>query len=128
MSDANFGDKIRQIRLATRLTLRAFCAAAGVEPSNYSKMERGLLPPPSEPAKLEPFRRALGLSEDDPEWRELARLAALDRGQIPHRILSDREIVGKLPALFRSLEGEPVDENTLNELIAAIKREYSPQQ
>lgn len=119
-----FGERIKQLRLNRDITLRSFCAACGIESSNYSKMERGLLPPPSEPAKLEPFRVALGLAKDDPEWTELVRLAAINRGEIPHRILNDKELVGKLPAFFRTLEGEPVDEYTLNELIAAIKREY----
>jgi len=97
----------------------------GVEPGNYSKMERGLLPAPKDEAKLEPYRRALSLADDSPEWRELARLSSLSRGEIPHRVLSDKELVGKLPALFRSLEGEAVDEEVLDELVAAIRREYS---
>jgi transcriptional regulator with XRE-family HTH domain len=124
MSENRFGQYIKELRLARDITLRAFCAASGYESSNYSKVERGLLPPPSEPAKLEPFRVALGLSKEASEWRELTRLASLDRGEIPRHILSDKELVGKLPAFFRTLEGDPVDESTLNELIAAIKREY----
>ncbi|MGO8670245.1 MAG: helix-turn-helix domain-containing protein [Capsulimonadaceae bacterium] len=125
MSDNRFGEHIKRLRLDRDISLRAFCAASGVESSNYSKMERGLLPPPSEPAKLEPFRIALGLPKDDPEWRELTRLASIDRGEIPRHILTDKELVGKLPAFFRTLEGDPVDEDTLNELIAAIRREYN---
>ncbi len=124
MSDNRFGEYIKKLRMERDITLRTFCVSCEVEPSNYSKMERGLLPPPNEPAKLEPFRVHLGLGEDSPEWRELVRLAALDRGEIPHKILSDRELVGKLPALFRTLEGDPVDDNTLDELIASFKREY----
>ncbi len=125
MAENRFGQYIKELRLARDITLRAFCAASEYEASNYSKVERGLLPPPREPAKLEPFRVALNLSTDGPEWHELTRLAALDRGEIPRRILDDKELVGKLPAFFRTLEGDPVDENTLNELIAAIKREYN---
>ena len=31
---------------------------------------------------------------------------------------------GKLPAFFRRLDGDPVDDQMLDELIATIKREY----
>ena len=121
----NFGEYLKQLRLDRKLTLRTFCTEVGVEPGNYSKMERGLLPAPKDEAKLEPYRRALCLSHDSSEWRELVRLSSLSRGEIPHRVLSDKDLVGKLPALFRSLEGEPVDEEVLDELVAAIRREYS---
>jgi transcriptional regulator with XRE-family HTH domain len=121
----SFGEYLKKLRLERMLTLRTFCTEVGVEPGNYSKMERGLLPAPKGEAKLEPYRRALSLADDSPEWRELVRLSSLSRGEIPHRVLSDKELVGKLPALFRSLEGEAVDEEVLDELVAAIRREYS---
>ncbi len=121
----NFGEYLKTLRLERRLTLRTFCIEVGVEPGNYSKMERGLLSAPKGETKLAPYRKALGLTEDSPEWRELVRLSSLSRGEIPNRILSDKELVGKLPALFRSLEGEAVDEKVLDELVAAIRREYS---
>lgn len=124
MTTNQFGEYIKKLRLDRDITLRAFCAASGYEASNYSKVERGLLPPPNEPGKLDPFRMALGLPKDAPEWRELLRLAALDRGEIPYHMLNNKELVGKLPAFFRTLDGESVDENTLEELIAATKREY----
>lgn len=121
----NFGEYLKKLRLERKLTLRSFCTEVGVEPGNYSKMERGLLPAPKDEAKLEPYRKALCLADESHEWRELVRLSSLSRGEIPHRVLSDKELVGKLPALFRSLEGEAVDEEVLNELVAAIRREYS---
>ncbi len=122
---SNFGVYIKEMRLRKGLSLRAFCVESGVEPSNYSKVERGLLPPPSEPQKLEPYRQGLGLSENSSEWRELTRLAALDRGEIPHRTLSNQDLVDKLPALFRMLEGGPMDNDILQEIVAAIKHEHT---
>ncbi len=120
---ATFGEFLKQQRLARRLTLRAFCEAAGVDPANYSKLERGLLLPPRGAEKLKPYEQALGLAPNSPEAREMRRLAALDRGELPSAILSDPELVGKLPALFRTLEGDPVDDRLLDELIETIRRE-----
>lgn len=122
----DFGSTIKRLRLAQGRTLRAFCLEVGVEPGNYSKMERGLMSAPKDDAKLEPYRKALCLDSESSEWRELLRLAALSRGEIPHRVLSDKELVAKLPALFRTLEEDGVrDEAALDELVAATRREFS---
>ena len=122
----NFGEYLKKLRLERRLTLRTFCTEVGVEPGNYSKMERGLLPAPKDEAKLEPYRRALCLADDSPEWRELVRLSSLSRGEIPHRVLSDKVLAGKLPALFRLMEGDAVSGGAvLDEMVAATRREFS---
>lgn len=121
--NATFGFYVKNLRLDRRMTLRGFCAVIEMDPANYSKLERGILPPPREPEKLALFERALGLASDSPESRELRRLAALDRGEVPAAVLGDRELVGKLPALFRTLEGDPIDEEVLDDLIATLRRE-----
>jgi transcriptional regulator with XRE-family HTH domain len=121
--ETTFGEFIKRLRAERRLTLRAFCESVGIDPANYSKLERGLLPPPRDPAKLAAFELALGIEADSAESRELRRLAALDRGEVPPSILADHELVAKLPALFRTLEGDPVDEKLLDELVATIRGE-----
>jgi transcriptional regulator with XRE-family HTH domain len=121
---SEFGEYIKNLRLARRITLRAFAEIVGADPANYSKLERGKLPPPADPTRLEPYRKALGLDSESPEWREAIRLASLDRGELPPRIISNATLMAKLPALFRTLEGEPVDEATLDELVAMLRKEY----
>jgi len=116
-----FGEYLRGLRLERSLTLRTLCAEAGLVPGNYSKMERGLVPAPKNKAKLESYRKALSLAADSTEWKEVLRLASLSRGEIPHGVLSDRDLSRKLPALFRFFEGETVDEETINELVATLR-------
>ena len=41
-----FGEFVRQIRERRRLGLREFCLEHGHDSSNWSKVERGVLPPP----------------------------------------------------------------------------------
>ncbi len=94
----------------------------GIDPSNYSKIERGRLQPPP-PDKLGRYLHLLGIpggSEDD---KELRRLAAIGRGQIPPALLSDEQVMAKLPIFFRTLEGGPIDEALLEELYNTLKRE-----
>ena len=120
-----FGGYLRQLRLHRGVSLRDFCLRVNADPSNYSKLERGLLYPPEDGTRTEEFGRALDLAPDSPEVRELHRLAALGRGMVPPAVLTDRELAGKLPLFFRTIEGEPVDEDKLEEVIAMIREAWA---
>jgi len=121
--EQTFGALLRRLRVDRRLTLRSFSHAAGMDPANYSKLERGLLPPPRDAVRLAALGHALGLAPMSPESRELRRLAALDRGEVPQSILADHRLLTKLPALFRTLEGDPIDDEELDDLIATLRKE-----
>jgi transcriptional regulator with XRE-family HTH domain len=123
---STFGQYLKQKRIEREMPLREFCIAASVDPGNYSKYERGLLAFPTKGPVPEQIRKALGMDVDGDEWREIQMLADLDRGEIPKRILSDSELVGKLPILFRTLEGGPVTDKTFEDIITLIRKEYSP--
>jgi transcriptional regulator with XRE-family HTH domain len=121
--DDTFGSFVKTRRIEKRITLRAFSEALGMDPSNYSRIERGLLQPPSNPERLVTFARLLGIPQESQDYRELIRLAAFGRNEIPPGILSDEAALAKLPILFRTLEGDKVDGVVLDELFEAIKRE-----
>lgn len=117
-----FGNHLRQLRQNRRITLRQFALAADWDPANYSKLERGRLAPPQEATKLEVFRQALQLSHEDKDWRELVRLAAISRGEIPVGVLSDTTVIDMLPALFRWAERDVNDDAFLEDFIRAVKK------
>ncbi len=104
------------------MTLRQFCEKFGFDGGNISKLERGLLPPPHSRPKLEQYAEALGLRKGTAPWYEFFDLAAASRGQIPEEILSNENLVRKLPLLFRTLRGEKVPEEKLDELIETIRK------
>ena len=117
-----FGSYFKELRIKRRLTLRQFCETFGFDPGNISKLERGLLPPPQSKGKLEQYAQALGLRKGGSAWYEFFDLAAASRGQIPEEILADDKLVKKLPVLFRTLRGEKVSEEKLDELIDTIRK------
>ena len=43
-----FGDFVKNHRKKLKLTLRNFCLKVGIDPGNFSKIERGILPPPKD--------------------------------------------------------------------------------
>lgn len=119
----SFGEFLKVHRIAKRITLRAFSEALGMDPSNYSRMERGQLQPPVNEGKLNNFARLLSIPTNSMEYREMVRLAALGRGEIPPAILSDQEVFSKLPVFFRTLEGDKLDDFVIDELVDILKKE-----
>lgn len=117
-----FGRLLKKLRLKKEMTLREFCLANGIDPGNYSRLERGLFPPPQKEELLEKYAVALGLKRGSDEWLEFFDLAAASRGEIPKDLLSDEELVDKLPVLFRTLRGSAVEAERLDDLIEKIRR------
>jgi transcriptional regulator with XRE-family HTH domain len=116
-----FGAYFKELRLKTGLTLREFCQKHGLDPGNLSRLERGLVPPPQGREKLGSYAEFLGLKKGSDEWYQFFDLASTEAGRIPEDVLSDEAVVAKLPLLFRTLRGQKVPEDKLNELIRQIR-------
>jgi len=121
---SNFGEFFKRKRKERGLTLRKFCISHGFDPGNLSKLERDLLPPPQDRIKLEKYAVCLGLEEGSDDWYEFFDLAAIESAKIPVELMENKKVVDKLPLLFRTLRGEKVPEEKLNELIEMIKKEH----
>ena len=117
-----FGEFFRLLRAKNRLSLREFCLVNGYDPANISRLERGLLPPPESREKLEAYAKALRIKEGSDDWYTFFDLAAAERGRIPQDVLKDSELVGMLPVLFRTLRGQRVDPDALDDLVERIRR------
>ncbi len=122
MVPGTFGELFKDRRIQISKTLRLFCEEHGFDPGNISKLERGRMAPPASEDKLAEYAEALELKPDTIEWREFLDRAAAARGKLPADLLADEELVGKLPVLFRTLRGERVGEDELDELIDRIRR------
>ncbi len=118
---SNFGTLIRSLRYIKRVGLRDFCFACNVDASNWSKVERGTLPPPQDRDLLENIAYVLELAENSKEHQQLFDYAAIDAGKIPPYVLEDAELVKRLPIFFRMASGKKPTEKDL-EKIAKILR------
>ncbi len=115
-----FGEFLKAKRMALDKTLRQFCLENGLDPGNISRLERGLFPPPQH-QKLEEYAKRLALKEGTDDWYQLFDLAAAEAGKIPQDILNDKQVVEKLPILFRTLRGTKSSDEKLNKLVRKIK-------
>lgn len=116
----SFGAFIKEMRIRGGWTLRAFCRSLNLDPGNWSKVERGILPPPKSKKVLRDIAETLRLAEDSEEWHELIDLASISF--IPKDLLDDQSVVEKLPVFFRTLRGEKPARQELDDLIRKIKR------
>lgn len=97
-----FGEFIRDRRLALDLGLREFCLLAKMDPSNYSKYERGVLTTPSE-KDLKRIAKGLGIKHGSLKWNELCDLAAVQRSEVPLDV--NARYMHLLPAFYQKLRG-----------------------
>jgi len=118
---ARFGEFFKKRRLALGLSLRQFCLEHSLDPGNISKLERGRLAPPQHD-KFGEHARFLGLQEGTGDWYRFFDLAPAEAGRIPRDIMTDEEVVEKLPLLFRTLRGEKTPDERLAELVRRLRK------
>ncbi len=116
-----FGEFVKSLRLEKDIGLREFCRRLDVDPSNWSKTERGLLAAPQDEEKLNQIAEMLGIERESALYTELADKAAVDAGVIPKDLLSDRETLNSLPMLFRTVRSEKPTPEELEKLINKIR-------
>lgn len=117
-----FGEFVRELRARRRTTLREFCLAHGYDASNWSKMERGELPPTRDQGDLHTMATQLGLKANSDDWHRFHDLASLERGTVPEDLRSDAEVVELLPLFFRTLRGKKHNEAELDRVINFLRK------
>jgi transcriptional regulator with XRE-family HTH domain len=116
-----FGKYFKECRIALKKTLRQFCLKNKLDPGNISKLERGLLSPPQSREKLEEYAKFLKIKKGSDEWYTFFDLAAAETGRIPDDLMEEKEIEDKLPIFFRTLRGQKVPNEKLEELIKKLR-------
>jgi len=117
-----FGEFFKAKRIEKGLTLREFCKTCNFDPGNISKMERGLLNPPSARDKLEKYASCLGIEKGSDDWFEFFDRAAACKGEIPAEIMAESELIESLPLIFRTFRSKKVSKKAVTELIERIKK------
>jgi transcriptional regulator with XRE-family HTH domain len=122
MEALTFGEFFKAVRGRRGLTLRRFCLTHGLDPGNISRMERGLMPPPTGREKLEKLASYLELKVGSDEWYEFFDLAAASAGRVPEYVMDNAELVKRLPLVFRTLRGQKPEKEKLDSLVEAVRK------
>ncbi len=116
-----FGNFIRELRLSKEITLRQFCIQTKSDPGNYSKIERGILPPPKSQDTLNGYAKVLGLEQGEDNWFKLFDLAATDKGIIPEDLRKNKDANKLFPVFFRTLRGQKPTKAEMEALLNKLK-------
>jgi transcriptional regulator with XRE-family HTH domain len=114
-----FGAYIKECRINKGITLREFCRINNLDPSNWSKIERGLLPPPKSKEVLGELAKSLEIDQNSEAWNTLFDLAAISH--IPPDLIADQAILEKLPVFFRTLRGDKPTREELEKVLKIVK-------
>lgn len=115
-----FHELIKNLRIEKRLTLRDFCQQLGIDPSNWSKVERGINPPPGDPEFLASLAKFFGLRGD--ERQEFLDAAAVSRQELPADLADDELFQRALPAFFRAARGHDLSEESLKAFAEEVRK------
>ena len=96
----NFGAYVKELRIKQGKTLRQFSAKNDIDPSNWSKIERGINSAPKSQDSLNTWAKSLGLEPGSDRWQFFMDQAAISRQAIPPDLLSEKKIAEKLPIFF----------------------------
>jgi transcriptional regulator with XRE-family HTH domain len=119
-----FNELAKSLRIQKKLTLRDFCDQIGLDPSNWSKVERGVNPPPGDVGILERLAEFFGLTGE--KKLEFMDAAALQRKEIPPDVAGSLVLQRALPAFFRAARGHELTEAELKSLAEDIRRLHTP--
>jgi hypothetical protein len=64
----------------------------------------------------------LGIIEGTDEWLEFFDIARAEAGRIPEEILANKELVSRLPLVFRTLKGQKLTEEQLEKLARELEK------
>ncbi len=121
-----FNETIKTMRIAKRLTLRDFCEQVGLDPSNWSKVERGINPPPGDIGLLEKLAAFFGLNGE--QKLKFMDEAALQRREIPADVAENEILQKALPAFFRAARGHELTEEELKSFAEDIRKLHTRDQ
>ena len=115
-----FSETVKSLRIQKKLTLRDFCQQVGLDASNWSKVERGINPPPGDIGFLESLANFFDLRGND----KLAFIdeAALQRNELPPDIAGDEILQKALPAFFRAARSHKLTEAELKQFADDIRK------
>lgn len=115
MTIGQFGRYVKDLREKRGLSLREFCRLANLDPSNWSKVERGLLSPPRSRKVLNDIASVLLIPKDTEEWHTIFDMAAI--GHIPVDLVGGERVVERLPIFFRTARGAKLSPAAIQELM-----------
>ncbi|KKR14719.1 MAG: Helix-turn-helix domain protein [Candidatus Falkowbacteria bacterium GW2011_GWA2_39_24] len=114
-----FGEMMKALRINSQMGIREVCKLTGYDPSNWSKIERGLISPPADRKVLANWGKILKVKKDD--LNQFIDEAQIAQGIIPDDMIDKREMLELMPAFFRTVRNRKPSKEEIDRLIKLIK-------
>ena len=120
MQEESFGVILRNKRLGINMTLREFSRLANYDPSNISKIERGVAIPPAT-ITLRNWARHLNIQKSTEEYQHFLDMGQIARNRIPDGTTADfRNKL--LPAVLRTSRSKNLTREEFDKLVKLLNR------
>jgi len=116
-----FGAFVKTKRLANGITAREASQAAGILPSNFSKLEHGVLRPPSDVERQKKLAAAIGLEFGTENANQFFDLAGKANKAIPADLAEIISEDGARPLLLRTIGNKRLTEDEIRQLIEIVR-------
>ncbi len=120
-ASAEFGQYLKSLRKASGKAARIVALEAGMQPSNYSRLEYGVLNPPQTRPKLDRLAKAVGILDSKSEMAKFYDLAAAANKSIP---LDLADIISRdeaVPLMLRTFGNKKLTKQDVEEIVKLVR-------
>ena len=118
---AAFGELLKASRKKAGKTARVTAIEAGMQPSNYCRLEYGTLRPPQAKPKLDRLADAVGILPNTPERTSFYDLAATANHSIPMDLAEIISTDDAIPLMLRTLGKKKLTKRQIDEIVKLVR-------
>lgn len=118
----NFTKYFKKRRIQLGYTTRKFAEAKGYDAGYISRLENGIIAPPSDQKKVAALAEALEIEKDSSEWINFLDLVALARSEVPEDIRNNEVALKVLPAFYRGIRNKTLNKAEVDKLLDLFKQ------
>ncbi len=104
-------------------SVREFARLSGLDVAYISRLENGIVLPPKDKEKLTKLAAVLGIARGSDEWWNFMDLAAIAKNELPEDLHDNERVAKILPAFYRTLRQQNLDEDELNALLSQVRND-----
>jgi hypothetical protein len=116
-----FGEFVKSTRLRSNIIARTAASNADMLPSNFSKMEHGVLAPPRDASKQKKLLAAIGIQSGTEEAMRFFDLAGAATGAVPVDLVDIISEDEARPLLLRTIDNKRLTETEVKKLIDIVR-------
>jgi hypothetical protein len=111
MKQERFSDIFKRYRVKKNPGLTSWCREHSLDQGNHSKLERGIMPPPQNFARLHEYIEIFEIEEFSDDWHNFLNLALIENLKLPLEHKPDRNLAYLISIFFTHLQGFPLKDS-----------------